>query len=343
MNKIYLSLILGIFSFSSALAQSESVTNQTETQLSQREEQNKDEYKNIITNMPEIKQILETKNSQTDNIITQLFSVCKRPKLDEQGNLYNGLNIQNFDKDVLGLVYQNGILEGNSYALINDDSKYIIPFKNGVITGSMKLYYPSGRLKADAEYKNGACVATEHYYYEKGNLWSERKCQDGTYVEMRTYYPNGKLDTIYPLNNNVAHGKALRYDEKGNLLSEVFYVNGKRQGQGKSYYPDGTLQGTITFVDDVLNGEAVDYYPNGKVFRKFAFKNAVLDGASKQYYESGRLFVKFLAKDQTISNTTFYYDETSPFVSYALIAGVVFVIVFLITYTLLKCKRASRI
>ena len=80
-----------------------------------------------------------------------------------------------------------------------------IPFKNGVIEGSSKLYYPSGKLASVATFKNGIIEGIA-----------------------KVYYPSGKLMTEESYKNNQLDGIVKRYDESGKLIEQETYQNGNK-------------------------------------------------------------------------------------------------------------------
>jgi len=57
------------------------------------------------------------------------------------------------------------------------------------------------------------------------------------------------------------------YDtDKTKIKSEVFILNGKKEGEYKSYHPNGCLKNICTYFNDKLNGTYAEYHENGKIF-----------------------------------------------------------------------------
>ena len=55
------------------------------------------------------------------------------------------------------------------------------------------------------------------------------------------------------------------YYNTGKLLSEVYMVNGKKNGIYKKYYKNGQLDTICSYTDDKKNGEYKSYYTNGQL------------------------------------------------------------------------------
>jgi antitoxin component YwqK of YwqJK toxin-antitoxin module len=53
------------------------------------------------------------------------------------------------------------------------------------------------------------------------------------------------------------------YHPTGELKSEVFEINGKRNGIYKEYRKNGQLKGDCFFIDDEIQGELKLYHENG--------------------------------------------------------------------------------
>ena len=104
-----------------------------------------------------------------------------------------------------------------------------IPFKNGVIEGSSKLYYPSGKLASVATFKNGKVEGIQKDYYENGKLKVELPFKNGVVDGIaKVYYPTGKLMSEESYKNDQLDGIVKRYDENGKLIEQEIYKNGNR-------------------------------------------------------------------------------------------------------------------
>ncbi|MGV6861322.1 MAG: toxin-antitoxin system YwqK family antitoxin [Putridiphycobacter sp.] len=77
-------------------------------------------------------------------------------------------------------------------------------YKNGVLDGQFKEYYPNTKLKAEGVYKDGFLSGIVKYYH-----------------------PNGKIQKVERYAHNVKHGWWVFYDEKGQSVGKKLYYEGR--------------------------------------------------------------------------------------------------------------------
>ena len=125
-----------------------------------------------------------------------------------------------------------GVIEDYKAYLISEGDSVLegkIPFKNGVIEGSSKLYYPSGKLASVATFKNGKVEGVQKDYYENGNLKRELPHKNGIINGIvKEYYPNGKLKIESSQKNALPDGVSKFYDENGKVIEQVMFKDGKK-------------------------------------------------------------------------------------------------------------------
>ncbi len=63
----------------------------------------------------------------------------------------------------------------------------------------------------------------------------------------------------------MSSGLKYEYYLTGELYSEVFVINGKREGEYKSYYKDGNIWIICNYINDIIHGEYKQYHQNGKL------------------------------------------------------------------------------
>ena len=125
------------------------------------------------------------------------------------------VKLENAYVDDKGIVYVigekapfTGIVENYKVPPISEGDSVLegkIPFKNGVMEGYSKLYYPSGKLASVATFKNGKVEGIQKDYYENGK------------IQMEANFKDDKLEGIVK-----------RYDENGKLIEQEIYKNGNR-------------------------------------------------------------------------------------------------------------------
>lgn len=277
-------------------------------------------------------------NALPDSILDS----ASQTRLNEKGEPYNG-TVRNYLGDgFITIPYVNGIIKGTMLLEYDDGRTYVIEFKDGVLNGPFKTYYPNGTLSGEVVYKNNKCTSSERQYYESGKLHFERDCTEGEFSGyLREYYESGQLAAKIPVKQGKANGIAYHYDERGRLRAEIEYVDSKRQGVGTVYYPNGAIMAEFTFVDNVENGPVVEYYENGQAYKEYSMVNGIIEGPTKEYYESGNLYATSTFKDGKSQNVQFYYDEQSPIRGYLQVGLAAFVLAFGLTWLFFRLRRKS--
>lgn len=108
--------------------------------------------------------------------------------------------------------YRNGILHGEKlifYPPANERSTaqqiyQQFYYVNGILEGSVKEFYPDGKLKMDGIYAN-----------------------DNLHGDVKKYHPNGKLFFTERYKNGKRHGWWYTFDETGKERGRVLYQDGK--------------------------------------------------------------------------------------------------------------------
>jgi len=180
----------------------------------------------------------------------------------EKGKLVNGEDSDTiFDYDINGHPQEYRMIgkDTEKYGEDYNDTEYF--YQNGAI----KMYYPSGSVKAIGEVKN-------HYY---GDQWV-------------TYFTNHKYEYVRRLNRDT--GWATGYYETG-AIKDSIYVEGKMEVCLRHFYPFpvGQLARSIEFKNHNLNGLQKQYYPNGKLKAMATRVNGLFNGKQMRWYEDGHL------------------------------------------------------
>lgn len=80
------------------------------------------------------------------------------------------------------------------------------------------------------------------------------------------------------------------YDEaKTQVKSEINFVDGKREGQAKTYHLNGKVKQEATFKEDKKVGPYTEYYDNGNKKLECIYMNGFLSGIYKEYHSNGNL------------------------------------------------------
>ncbi len=88
----------------------------------------------------------------------------------------------------------------------------IIPWVDGQVQGTQRVYHPTGELLAEAQYVDGRCVGVAKRYDPDGRLTRETPYQDNLkHGEMVEYYAR-RPQRIETLRDGVVQGEATEYD-----------------------------------------------------------------------------------------------------------------------------------
>jgi antitoxin component YwqK of YwqJK toxin-antitoxin module len=208
---------------------------------------------------------------------------------------------------------------GKPYGIVRkySDGKLsdMIPYKDGKINGLEKIYDDDGHLQCERPYTNGKTNGIEKWYYPNGKIQSENSyVNDLANGVWKDYYINGKIKRITPFENDKMNGIVKGFDTLGNVECEATVIN------------DSVLNGTITadrddglteipYVNGRKNGVLKVYFNYGGIRRELPFTNDTLNGIVKEYYflpPFGKLKIERL-KSETIyvkgeGGTTINYD-----------------------------------
>lgn len=149
----------------------------------------------------------------------------------------------------------------------DDNSGYYFEsnYKNGILDGSEKQYYPSGKKRVETEYSLGKMVY-EARYNDKEVL-----------VVLHIVNPDG-------------HHNIKVYSEDTHLLMQDTTINDKQERDGvrTEYYETGELKTETIWKNDKREGLAKEYYKNGNLKTETLFENDK-EKSVKEYQEDGTL------------------------------------------------------
>lgn len=122
--------------------------------------------------------------------------------------------------------------------------------------GTVKSYYPNGKLAAEETYRNGLLDGTCKLYHSNGQLMRETNLRDGLSV-----------------------GQQREYAADGKLLEDETYAHGEKHGRCRYFRPDGTPLRDETYRSGELNGPTVHYTAQGKPERTDLYWNNYVYGS----------------------------------------------------------------
>jgi antitoxin component YwqK of YwqJK toxin-antitoxin module len=123
---------------------------------------------------------------------------------------------------------------------------------------------------------------------------------------IKTYYllPNKKVDgivkiedkinrktTTFNCHNGLKNGLYQKmYD--GKILSEVYYINGSREGLFNEWYENGQLKKQYIFINNKKEGLYLKWHKNGVVRSISTYINDLKNGLYIKFYKNGQLLMR---------------------------------------------------
>jgi hypothetical protein len=175
-----------------------------------------------------------------------LFTACKPQNAPEkkteagEGPGAPALDEILLEKRADGLSYEKGADKPFTGTDIEPDRKkaeeenrlgfvMVSPYQDGLLHGTVKVYYPNGELQEDLVYEKGAKKLSTAYY--KGGqkkhhvAFNAKGVAEGPYVR---WYENGQLETEGNFDENEKfHGDHKIYDENGKLAAHYTMDRGR--------------------------------------------------------------------------------------------------------------------
>ena len=113
---------------------------------------------------------------------------------------------------------------------------------------------------------------------------------------------------------NVNNQERVNYWENGQKLSEIQYLNEKRDGTCKYWYKNGQLMSSGLYKNGKMYGAFISYYENGQIQNHGNYKYTESDiysrkyGIWKYYYENGQIESESIIKNG-VEELKFYDKE----------------------------------
>jgi antitoxin component YwqK of YwqJK toxin-antitoxin module len=210
---------------------------------------------------------------------------------------------------------KNGIVNGSYKIFIGEMLYEDIPYVDGKREGVADRYLVAERQSLPSDSKNTLLVHYTNYFvkrtYANDILINERFLTFDKELAEEKIYKNGlltqsiryddeKISKLIHYQNNVKHGEEISYNDKGVKIKVVTYINGKREGNVKSYHADNPTKLLLdqTFVNDELDGTERFYYESGAVATETTYRNGKQISPIIGYHEDqSKRFVIEAGKD----------------------------------------------
>ncbi len=133
------------------------------------------------------------------------------------------------------------------YSYLGKDGKPVAMIPIGPAEGSVKAYFPNGKVSRECSYVSGEKNGQEMIYYTNGQVRSVDTDTFGSLQGIsKEFYPDGKIKSEYHYVNDNSNDICREYDKNGILKKEMVFEDGVSHGPVK-YYKDGKLVKTMWY------------------------------------------------------------------------------------------------
>jgi antitoxin component YwqK of YwqJK toxin-antitoxin module len=155
------------------------------------------------------------------------------------------------------------------------DGKFIYPDTDKPYTGNLDVInedWGKDAVEFNKDYVDGVLHGTEKTYYQSGKLKSIGHFTKGILDGVVTgYYKDGSVQVVGHFSNGIKDGGVLYYYPNGSKQVEMFYDNGKLQGTVKTWYENGNVMKSIPYSKGMVHGTLEIYYESGGVFEEVEY------------------------------------------------------------------------
>jgi antitoxin component YwqK of YwqJK toxin-antitoxin module len=137
--------------------------------------------------------------------------------------------------------------------ILREDTSKIEYYKNGILDGVKKVYYPSGKLQRLITYRMGNYEGPFRIFNEEGKI-----------IESLMY------------KNNIKDGEATYFYDDGKPLRNEIWSKGLKNGTFKTFYYNGTIQVSETYKNGIKEGEWQSFFSDQKMENRKLYKKDVL-------------------------------------------------------------------
>ena len=139
--------------------------------------------------------------------------------------------------------FKNGIRNGSKIQFFNNPSNDTIAYtnyKNNLLDGLKKEFYPNNKTYRIAEYTAGLQNGSQKTYSNNGKLESELSFKNGKkHGAWHYYFDSGLKAKLENWSEGLMNGEFKELDDKGLILTQEFYMNNIPIEKHIQNYPDG--------------------------------------------------------------------------------------------------------
>ena len=214
----------------------------------------------------------------------KLFTGRNKSASEEYTDIYSykdgeldGLNVVYYKNNIKEIGHWKAGKQNGLFQMYTEDGVLIdnANFKAGERDGLTEQFYnDTGKLRVSANYKNGVLEGEFKAYYPNGNLQGEVNYVNGEMNgDFKEYHENKKIRLSGSYKNSLQEGEWKFYLEDGTLESIINYKDGELHGIKEDYYKNGNVWTRQEFKNNDLDGVYEVYYENGNLQLKAKIKN----------------------------------------------------------------------
>jgi len=168
--------------------------------------------------------------------------------------------------------------------------------------GVWRKYYNNNRIRYAGNFNHGKEIGVFKYYSASNSDFPilVKEYEEGSDLAKVSFYtPTGALESKGMMKGKEREGKWLYYHPDGkSVMSEENYLNGKLDGDYKTFYPSGEPTEITAYKKGLLHGNYKKYSIKGFLYQDFNYANGKLNGMAIFYSrKSGDLIKKGPFKD----------------------------------------------
>ncbi len=214
----------------------------------------------------------------------KLFTGRTKSASEEYTDIYSykdgeldGLNVVYYKNNIKEIGHWKAGKQNGLFQMYTEDGVLIdnANFKDGERDGVTEQFYnDTGKLRVSVNYKNGVLEGEFKAYYPNGNLQGEVNYVNGEMNgDFKEYHENKKIRLSGSYKNSLQEGEWKSYLEDGTLESIINYKDGELHGIKEDYYKNGNVWTRQEFKNNDLDGVYEVYYENGNLQLKAKIKN----------------------------------------------------------------------
>ena len=179
---------------------------------------------------------------------------------------------------------------------------------NGERDGVWRKYYSNKRIRYQGKFNHGKEVGVFKYFSAASSdhpVVIKEYNPNNSLAEVSFYSETGLLESKGKMNGKNREGNWLFYHEDGKtVMSEENYINGKLDGEYKTYFKSGKSTEIAYYKDGLLDSVYKKYSIKGHLYQHFTYKAGKLNGKAVYYSrKTGALTTKGSFKNDVRTGT----------------------------------------